>query len=131
MARFVYVEVAPGVITMLPAWMLDPVACARMEIGAPRATVTALIDLHQLLIERGFRGNFLDDSRIVQEKQNEECPKIGSANTGAADSPAPARHSVRFHPASRNESIRPRESASALGQPLDASRRRDGGGAQQ
>jgi hypothetical protein len=32
--------------------MLDPVACAAMAIGAPRVAVSALIDLHHLLIER-------------------------------------------------------------------------------
>jgi hypothetical protein len=35
--------------------MLDPVTCAAMAIGAPRVSVSALIDLHHLLIERGFR----------------------------------------------------------------------------
>src|SRR5947209_12652114 len=53
--QFVHVETAPGVVTVVAAWMLDPVACAGMEIGAPRVAVTALIDLHRLLIERGFR----------------------------------------------------------------------------
>jgi hypothetical protein len=101
MGRFVHVEVAPGVITIVAAWMLDPVACAGMEIGAPRARVTALIDLHQLLIERGFRGSSLGDSRIVQEEQNEEFAKIGSANTGGAHTLAPAQHCVRFHPEAR------------------------------
>src|SRR5206468_9690993 len=53
--RFVHVEAAPGVVTVLAAWMLDPVACAGMELGPPRASLAALADLHRLLIERGSR----------------------------------------------------------------------------
>jgi len=48
--RFVHVEGGPGVITVLAAWMLDPVVCARMETAC--VSVTALIEMHQLLIER-------------------------------------------------------------------------------
>jgi hypothetical protein len=40
------------VVTVVAAWMLDPVTCAAMAIGAPRVAVSALIDLHHLLIER-------------------------------------------------------------------------------
>jgi hypothetical protein len=43
--QVVHVEAAPGVIIVLAAWMLDPAACAGMEIGAPRAAVAALIEL--------------------------------------------------------------------------------------
>ena len=50
--RFVHVEVAPGVITVVAAWMLDPAACVGMEISEPRVAVGALIELHQLLIEQ-------------------------------------------------------------------------------
>lgn len=102
-----------------------------MEIGAPRVSVMALIEMHQLLIDRGFRRSSRGDPRIVQEGQNEEFAKIGSDNGGAAHcSAAPAQHSVRFHPASGNESVRSRESDCTLGQPLDASGGRRGGGAQ-
>jgi hypothetical protein len=40
-----------GVVTAIAAWMLDPVACAGMAtIGAPRVTVSALLELHHLLV---------------------------------------------------------------------------------
>src|SRR5512132_1000544 len=45
--RVVYLEVVPGVVTVVAAWMLDPVVCADMAIGAPRVAVSALLDLHQ------------------------------------------------------------------------------------
>jgi hypothetical protein len=57
----------PGVVTAIAAWMLDPVACAGMAtIGAPRVVVSALLDLHHLLTERGFRRSSQDDPNIVQ-----------------------------------------------------------------
>jgi hypothetical protein len=40
------VEVSPGVVVVLAAWMLDTAACAGMEIGPPRAAVSALVVLH-------------------------------------------------------------------------------------
>jgi hypothetical protein len=37
--HFVHLEVAPGVVIVVAAWLLDPVACASMEIGAPRGGI--------------------------------------------------------------------------------------------
>ena len=34
----VHVEVAPGVVIVVAAWMLDPAACAGMALGAPRVS---------------------------------------------------------------------------------------------
>ena len=73
--------------------MLDPVACAGMEIGEPRVAVTALIDLHHLLIERGFRRIFRDDSHIILEERDDKI-----ATAGPAAGAAPAEHRVRLHP---------------------------------
>src|SRR6266478_2967135 len=42
----VHVEVAPGVVIVVTAWMLDPAACAGMALGAPRVTLAALAELH-------------------------------------------------------------------------------------
>src|SRR5437660_10787393 len=43
----VHVEVTPGVVIVVAAWMLDPVACAGMSLGAPRVKLAALAELHQ------------------------------------------------------------------------------------
>jgi hypothetical protein len=127
--RFVYVATAAGVVTLMAAWMLDPVICAGMVIGAPRVTARALADLHQLLVEHGFRASSQDDSTIVQEEQSDQTANIGPSNTAiAADGAAPALHCVRFHPASGDEPVRARESARAPGEPLDAGRWRCDGG---
>src|SRR6266478_9066133 len=80
----VHVEVAPGVVIVVAAWMLDPAACAGMGLGAPRVTLAALAELHQLLTERGFRQSSRDDPTIVQEQQHEEFACVGSPIRGAA-----------------------------------------------
>ena len=95
MARFVYVKVAPGVITMLPAWMLDRVGCGAPISILARATVTALIDLHQLLIERGFRGNFPDDSEKSSGRSKmRNAPK--SVPPPPAPPTVPRQHGIAF-----------------------------------
>jgi len=54
--HLVFVEAAPGIITVLPEWMLDPVICAGMELGTPRVAVEALINLQRQLSDGGFWG---------------------------------------------------------------------------
>src|SRR5215472_11246559 len=66
--QVVHVEAMPGVVTAIAAWMLDPVACAGMAtIGTPRVTVSALIELHHLLSERGFKRSCRDDQTAVAD----------------------------------------------------------------
>jgi hypothetical protein len=124
--KVVHVEVAPGVVIVVAAWMLDPAACAGMALGAPRVAISALDDLHRLLIEGGFRRSSLNDSTIVQEEQDEEP----ADTTGAAThSPTPAQHSVRFRKASGDEPLGTQDGARAPGQPPVGGSRRRGGGA--
>ena len=112
-------------VIVVAAWMLDPATCAGMAFGAPRVTVLELVELHQLLIERGFRRSSLGDPIVVQEKQNEK-----SADTGASTRRlAPAQHAVRFRKASGDEPLRAPNRALQAGQPPVASRRRRGRGA--
>ena len=58
--EIVHIEAPSGVVTVVPAWMLDPVACAGMAIGASRVALAALTDLHLLLIAQGFSPHFPD-----------------------------------------------------------------------
>ena len=81
-------------IIVLAAWMLDRAACADMVIGAPRAELAALVELHHLLIERGFRRSSLCDPRIVKEEQNEHFAEVGfdhgsNAGRGSASDRVP------------------------------------------
>jgi hypothetical protein len=57
--RVIHVEVAPGIVTILPDWMVDASVCAGMALGAPRISIDALRELYLLLLERGFRRSFL------------------------------------------------------------------------
>lgn len=61
-----HVEHSPGGVTVVAAWMLDPIACIGMEIGAPRVAASALADLHQLLIAFGFRRDSWGGSHVAR-----------------------------------------------------------------
>jgi hypothetical protein len=109
--------------------MLDPIACAGMVIGTPRVAVSALVDLHQLLIGRGFRGSSVVDSRIVKEEQNEQFAKVGSANANAEQDPSSTQPRVQFHPVSIDEPDGTEEGDRQLGDHFDASGGSRNGGA--
>jgi hypothetical protein len=75
-ARLNYVEGAPGVVIVLPSWMLDPAACAGMTLGAPQVDIAGLKDLRQLLIDRGFRRSCSGDVRVAEEEQNDAFAQV-------------------------------------------------------
>ena len=91
---------------------LDPAACAGMALGAPHVTVSALVELHRLLIERGFRRSSLDDETIVQEEQNE----ASACTSAAVYGPGPAHYAVRFGNASGDEPLGSQHSDRPAGQ---------------
>jgi len=66
-----YVEAAPGVIIVMPSWMLDPAACPDTTLGAPQVDCAALRDLSRLLIDRGFRRSSSGEVRVAEEEPNE------------------------------------------------------------
>ncbi|TKA93935.1 hypothetical protein FAZ78_25135 [Cereibacter changlensis] len=72
--RFVHVEVHPGVFRVLAAWMLDPVACAGMDLGAPRVSLAALADLDDLLSRRGFGETLPVTSPPERSKPMQDLP---------------------------------------------------------
>jgi hypothetical protein len=39
---FVHIELTPGAVTIVPAWKLHPVYCARLKIGARRVSLATL-----------------------------------------------------------------------------------------
>jgi hypothetical protein len=100
--------------------MLDAAACAGMEFGMPRVTIAALAELHQLLIEHGFRRSSSDGSTIVQEKQLEAPADINIA----LGTIAPAQYPVRFGKAARNDPSGAPNLARPVGQPVARGRRR-------
>jgi hypothetical protein len=121
----VHLETAPGVVVAAAAWILDPALCAGMALGAPRVAVSALDELHHLLIESGFRRSSSGDPPIAQE-QHDEKP----AETGAViREPAPAQHGVGLPKASGDEPLRTQDDDLPPGQPPVGGGRRGGGGA--
>jgi hypothetical protein len=128
--QFVHVEVAAGVVTLIPAWMLDPVLCAGMTSGAPRVALSALLDLHRLLVEAGLRASSRDDPNIVQEERSEQIASIATHHpVVGGQGVTAASHCVRLDPASGDERSRARKGTRAAGDPADASRRCGKGGA--
>jgi hypothetical protein len=113
------------VVVVVAAWMLDPAACAGMGLGVPRVSASALVDLHQLLIERGFRRSCLDEPTIVQEKRDEKPVDTGAAICSAA----PAQHAVRFQKASWDQPLGPTDGAHPSDPPSVGGHRRCDGGA--
>jgi hypothetical protein len=78
------------VVTVVAAWMLDPMACAGMEIGPPRVSLAALIELRRLLNAQGLGGSFPDDATVVTEEHDE------ASDARSAGRAAPTQHGARF-----------------------------------
>lgn len=71
MGQFLKVQGPAGVVVSIAGWMLDPVACAGMLMGAPSVDLAALFELDQLLIAAGNPAHSRSDVAIVREKDNE------------------------------------------------------------
>jgi len=68
--EYVYVELTPGVVTVLPAWKLDAVYCAGLKVGTPRVSLAALCALHELLLARESQQLSADGNTVTQETQD-------------------------------------------------------------
>jgi hypothetical protein len=123
--RFYFVESAPGNVTVLPEWMLDPVLCAGMAMGAPRVTVAALIHLQRQLIDAGFRRTSPGDGTIVREERDEHPFEATAADIRRA----PVQSDLRSREAAGLEPGRTCGGGEAVGRPAHGSRGRCGGGA--
>src|SRR6185437_11157025 len=69
---FLKVQGPAGVVVSMPASMLDPVTCAGMTMGAPQVDRAALMELDQLLIDKGRNRRSPIDAEIVQEECHED-----------------------------------------------------------
>ena len=118
-------------ITIVPAWMLDPVVCVGMKLGEPRVSVAALRELHHLLVGRGLRGNSPDDSTFVQEECDEfDLRNHSTAASGASSTTASEQPGLYFNSTFRDESIAEGASTELSGKPSDVGRRRRRSGGQ-
>lgn len=118
------VEVHPGEIIRLPAWMLDPVACTGMAMGEPQASLTALVALHDLLAEQGLRRTSHGDLVVTEEERGEAV-----ANTAGTIKRTPtAEHTARSAEAMRVEQGGTRRGGRRAGRVVAGSGRHPGGG---
>lgn len=75
--EFVYVEKDPGIVLLLPAWMLDLTVCSTMQLGTPRVALHALCDLHETLMMFGFRPDSSGDDTLAEHNNEEFEDKVG------------------------------------------------------
>ena len=101
----VHVEVEPGVVLVVAAWMLDAASCSGMELGEPRVSVAALADLHHLLSALGFRRSSCGVFHTEYEEQDDSSTKITSdaASSTPLVGASPTEHCVRVHGTRGNE----------------------------
>jgi hypothetical protein len=77
--RYMRVEGADGIIVLMAAWILDPVACATMMIGPPRVEWLALVELRQRLLDACPNEASPEEAIIVREERDEESEEAGAA----------------------------------------------------
>src|SRR5207249_2934728 len=82
--QFLMVQGPAGVVVSIAGWMLDPVICAGMTIGAPRVDLAALVELERLLIGAVNPAHFRSDVAIVPEK-GDAISKVAGRGAGSAD----------------------------------------------
>jgi len=114
------VEPEPGVAIVLAAWMLDPVVCATMSLGAPTVDAAGLADLDRLLKALGLRRTCSDEPPPTEEVYHaitvaSDCSR--QATTSARDIAGPS--SVE-----RNDVLRPQHRDPPSCPPSDGGRRR-------
>ena len=76
--QFLSVQGPAGIVVLIAGWMLDPVICAGMTIGAPRIDLAALVELKRLLIGLATPAHSQSDVGIVREESNEVSQSAGA-----------------------------------------------------
>jgi hypothetical protein len=119
----VHVEVTPGNVIVVAAWMLDAAACAGMNLGDPRASIAALADLHQLLSQLGIRRSSSGVHHTHLEEQDDQIAQTTPRAPGTADAhvTATVEHGVRISRPSGDKPRRTRQRDCTTGNPAAAS----------
>ncbi len=86
-----------------------------MAFGAPRVSIDALREPRRLLLERGFRRSFCDDSTVVQENRDEQTAQDSEGTVAATSRAAPDEYRVRVEPPSGPARRRADEDLDGLG----------------
>ncbi|MGI9485937.1 MAG: hypothetical protein ACR2RF_08665, partial [Geminicoccaceae bacterium] len=115
---YVRVEGTGGIVVLMAAWMLDPVACATMTVGPPRVEWATLVELCQHLLDVRPSEASSKEAIIVREERDEE-----SEEAGTADGVTPVEPDVRRHANGRAGRSRATEGCVSTGSDSDAGRR--------
>jgi len=94
----VHVEVEPGIVIVVAAWMLSATVCARMELGAPRVSLDALDELHLLLSQQGLRRSCAGVCHTREERHEpgfQTAPTLDDIGTATTTVSTSAEHDVR------------------------------------
>ena len=122
----VHIEVSPGVVTAVAAWMLDAATCSSMTLGEPRAALSALRDLQQLLRRHDGVSSCHDSASITGEKHREESIETACDVSASAIAIEDGTREPRVDAVERPRAVAGRR---APGRPVAARRRRNGEGA--
>ncbi len=79
--ELVHVECEPGKVIAVPAWMLDPVTCSRMQLGEPRVCASALLASREFLSTLGFGASSRRGISAAKEDTNEPRDSPDNAQT--------------------------------------------------
>lgn len=122
-----HVELAAGVVTILPAWKLDPVYCTDIKVGAPQVSISALGCLHELLVARESRLLCANVNTLAQENQDGTARTTRTETTARSENraslascttatrPRAPRRKIGGHDDGRAPSCDPRSGASPTG----------------
>ena len=110
--QFLSVQGPAGIVVSIAGWMLDPVICAGMTIGAPRVDLASLVELERLLIGTANPAHSRSDVAIVREEGN-EVSQIAGGGAEPADELL-----IRQQPAGRGDLRRAGQDLSVLAQIL-------------
>ena len=85
--QFLKVQGPAGIVVSIADWMLDPVICAAMTIGPPRADLAALIELRRLLMGVSKPTHSRSDVGNAGEKSS-AVSQVAGGGGRPADEPA-------------------------------------------
>ncbi|SDG92339.1 hypothetical protein SAMN04487974_112100, partial [Pelagibacterium luteolum] len=76
--QFLRVDGPSGTIISIPGWMVDPLICAEMRIGAPQVDLAALSDLKRLVTPTSVPTHSPGENGIAREEVDETAQRACS-----------------------------------------------------
>jgi hypothetical protein len=82
--QFLKVQAPTGAVISIAGWMLDPMVCGGMALGAPRVELTTLLELKRLLMVKSGAADSRSDVTIALEEHNDPS-QITDGNPKSTD----------------------------------------------